>query len=157
MHNAQGAERALWTHSVLLCRDLTSRSFFREMTAELKNASSVNRREECKAQKASDQSGFVQPGRDLQPQTTWPPPANQEPESAPLRPIRGHAQDPWPLAFQSLGLLNSPRPLSSPPSSENSLAIVCVLSDPLKSQQVKWPTGEHDLWSSKCRVTLQKH
>lgn len=142
--------------------DLTSRSFFREMTAEAKNALSVNRREECKAQKAPDQSGFVQPAGNLQPQTTGPPPANQELESALLQPIRSHTQDLslWPLAFQPHGQLQSgqggcwiPWDPYLPPRALKTAWLLCLIWS-AEEQQVKRSTREHYLWSNKCRVAL---
>lgn len=120
--------------------DLTSRSFFREMTAEAKNASSVNRREECKAQKAPDQLGVVQPaGADHRNPSIQSgarishSPANRKPRSGPL-PVAFSLSATWAVAERAGRLLNSPRPLSSPSELWKQHGY-CVLSDPLKSNR----------------------
>ncbi len=81
--------------------------------------------------KAEDQSESVQQAS-YSPGHAGPPPANQRPESAPHRPIRGQGQDLslWPLASQPFGGREAgedPETLISPPSSENSSAIVSCM------------------------------
>lgn len=135
--------------------DLTSRSFFREMTAEAKNASSVNRREECRAQKA-DPSGFVRPGGGMTPSSQSgarisPSPANQRPRSGPL-PVAFSLSVSWAVSERAGGCWIPRDPYLHPPELWKQLGYCVCLIWSAEEPQVKWPTREHDLWSNKCRV-----
>lgn len=155
MHYAQ----APWTNTVPLCRDLTSplaHSFFREMTAEAKNASSVNRREEFKAQKLRISQGpssrrvtapdLQDPRRPIRSQNR---PLTSQSEAR----LRTSPCGLWPLSRMGAGRPeNIPRPLSSPRALKTARLLCLIWS--AEEQQVKRSPREHYLWSNKCRVAL---
>lgn len=163
MHYAQGAEQALWTNSVLLCRDLTSplapslekwqqskECFSCEQKGRmlsLKSSRSIRVRPASRRLTAPDhRTPSGQSGVKISPSL-----ANQKLRSGPL-PVAFSLSAAWAVTEQSGRLLNSPRPLSSPRALKTAWLLCLIWS--AEEQQVKRSNREHYLWSNKCRVAL---
>lgn len=163
MHYAQGAERALWTNSVLLCRDLTSplapslekwqqRQRMLHLWTEGKNAKP--KKLQINQGSSSQQATYSPRPQDPSGQSgvrISPSPANQKPRSGPL-PVAFSLSAAWAVAERTGRLLNSLRPLSSPRALKRAWLLCLIWS--AEEQQVKRSTREHYLWSNKCRVAL---
>jgi len=162
MHNAQGAERALWTNSVLRCRDLTSplapslekwqqRQRMLRLWTEGKNANPKSFRSIMvrPARRRFTAPDHMTPSGQSEARIS-PSPANQRPHSRPL-PVAFGLSVSWAVAERAGGCWIPGDPY--PPRSETARLLCARLIWSAEEPQVKWPTREHDLWSNKCRVT----